>query len=54
MNIVFWFVIIIAMVFFWFALSPLFKYVGMFFRTIFDDAKEEMNEEYELKDKNKE
>jgi hypothetical protein len=44
MNIVFWFLVLLSLAGVWFAASPLFKYIGMFFKTIICDTKDEINE----------
>ena len=47
MNIVFWFLIILALVGVWFTLAPLFKHVGFFFKAIVDDTVDEINNDHD-------
>lgn len=51
MNIVFWFLVLLVLAGVWFAAVPLFKYIGIFFKTIVDDAKDEINEPDEDQDR---
>lgn len=52
MNIVFYLLIIVAVVFLWFVLAFLFKPLGKFFCRLWNDVKEEMKCEEESKEKN--
>lgn len=53
MNIVFWLLIILAVVFAWFVLSFLFKPLGRFFARLYTDAMDEIKEtEEENKENN--
>ncbi len=49
MNVVFWLLIIIAVVFAWFILSFLFRPLGRFFMRLYTDAMEQMKETEENK-----
>lgn len=51
MNIVFWLLVIVALVFLWFCLSFAFKGIGGFFLKLFNDAKEEITESKETSEK---
>lgn len=44
MNIVFWLIVILALVFIWFAACSLFKPLGAFVSRIFNDAVDSINE----------
>ncbi|MCI8844522.1 MAG: hypothetical protein HFF08_10500 [Oscillospiraceae bacterium] len=50
-NIVFWFLIVIGLVFVWFCLSFAFKGIGSFGLKLFNDAKKEINGEEPKKSK---
>lgn len=47
MNIVFWLLVIIAMVLGWFLMAFSYRGIGKFFRKIYDDAEEEINKKDE-------
>lgn len=47
MNIVFWLLVIAALILIWFCLSFAFKGIGGFALKLFNDAKETINEEKE-------
>lgn len=49
MNIVFWLIVIVALVLLWFCLSFAFKGIGAFGLQIYNDAKKEISEESEEK-----
>lgn len=49
MNIVFWLIVIVALVLLWFCLSFAFKGIGAFGLRIYNDAKKELSEESEEK-----
>ena len=49
-NIVFYFLVIVAIIFLWFALAFLFKPIGKFFIRLYEDAKKEMETEKEEKE----
>ena len=49
MNIVFWLIVIVALVLLWFCLSFAFKGIGAFSLRIYNDAKKEISEESEEK-----
>ena len=49
MNIVFWLIVIVALVLLWFCLSFAFKGIGAFGLRIYNDAKKEISEESEEK-----
>lgn len=51
MNIVFWLIVIVALVLLWFCLSFAFKGIGAFGLRIYNDAKKEISEESEEKSK---
>ena len=51
MNIVFWLIVIAALVLLWFCLSFAFKGVGAFGLRLYNDAKKEISEESEEKSK---
>ena len=44
MNVVFWLLVILAVVFTWFMLSFLFKPIGRYVIRLFEDAKENMKD----------
>ena len=46
-NIVFWLVVVVVLVFIWFCLSFAFKGVGGFGMRLYNDAKKEISEESE-------
>ena len=50
MNIIFWLLVIVALVLVWFCLSFAFKGIGGFALKLYNDAKETMNEEKENPD----
>lgn len=54
MNIVFWFLVILALVFIWFCLAFAFRGFGRFLLRLFNDAMDEINEtdEYEKNEGN--
>lgn len=47
MNIVFWLLVIIALVLLWFLLAFSYRGIGKFFRKLFDDAAGEINKKDE-------
>lgn len=51
MNVVFWLIVIVGIVFLWFSLSFLFKGVGDFLISLFQDAKDGMSEENDNQEK---
>lgn len=53
MNIVFWLIIIIVLVLLWFCLSFAFKWIGAFVLKLYNDAKNEIIEKNEQKEKEK-
>lgn len=44
MNIVFWAIVVLAMVLLWFIMSPMFKYLGGDLKGLFNRAKDEITE----------
>lgn len=50
MNIVFWLIVIVALVLIWFCLSFAFKGIGGLALKLFNDAKDEINETKETSD----
>ena len=49
--VVFWLLVIIALVFAWFFLAPTFKFIGTYFWNLYENAEKQMTDEKE-KDKN--
>jgi len=43
-NIVFWAIVVLAMVLLWFIMSPMFKYLGGDLKGLFNRAKDEITE----------
>ncbi len=54
MNIVFWALIVLALIFLWFSLSHLFKDVGEWGLNLYHKAKDEMSDEDDDENKSKE
>lgn len=54
MNIVFWALIVLALIFLWFSLSHLFKDVGEWGLNLYHKAKDEMSDENDDENKSKE
>ena len=52
MNIIFWFLVVIALVWIWFCLSFAFKGIGEIFLNLFSDAKREIRDDESEKSKN--
>lgn len=44
MNIVFWILVVAALVLVWFCASPLFAIIGKYFLDLFNDAKDAIDE----------
>lgn len=54
MNIVFWLIVIVALILVWFCLSFAYKAVGGIGLKLFNDAKNEINEKQETEENNDE
>lgn len=53
MNVVFWFLVILALVLLWFCLSSTFKGIGWLSLKIYNDAMDEINDKDESKEEGK-